>query len=43
MKKLNKFMGAFFLSLCSLFVITGAASLFGVGMEDMPESIKEQR
>ncbi len=43
MKKMSKYIGGFFLALCSLIVITGAASMFGIGIEDMPESIKKQR
>lgn len=43
MKKLCKFMGAALLSIVSLIVITGPASYGGVGIERLPESIKEKR
>lgn len=43
MKKLCKFMGAALLNMVSLIVVMGPASYSGVGIEKLPESIKEKR
>ncbi len=41
--KLSKLAGRFFMRLSGLFVLSSAASAFGVGVEDMPKSMKDAR
>ncbi|GAA0726213.1 hypothetical protein GCM10008905_22500 [Clostridium malenominatum] len=43
MKKFYKFMGTMFLGLASLIIVVGPASFSGIGIEEMPESIKNSR
>lgn len=41
--KLKKYIGSMLLVVVSLFSNIGVASTFGVGVEDMPETLKEKR
>lgn len=43
MKKMYKFMGTMFLGLASLIIVVGPASFSSIGVEEMPESIKNSR
>jgi hypothetical protein len=43
MKKICKLIGTFCLGISALIAITGPASFSGVGVEEMPESIKNKR
>ena len=41
--KIKKYLGSFVLLLAAILVNAGPASLAGIGMEEMPESIKKLR
>ena len=41
--RLKKHVGAMLLLLVTIVSNTGAASLWGIGLEDMPDSLKEKR
>lgn len=43
MKKIYKFMGTMLLGLASLIIVVGPASMGGIAVEEMPESIKNSR
>jgi hypothetical protein len=43
MKKICKLLGTFCLAISVLISISGPASFSGVGVEEMPESIKNKR
>jgi hypothetical protein len=43
MKKIYKLLGTFCLGVAALIAITGPASLSGVGVEEIPVSIKNKR
>ncbi|MFA9398425.1 MAG: hypothetical protein ACERKV_09195 [Clostridiaceae bacterium] len=43
MKKVCKYFGTFLLSLASMVVITGVASLGGMATEEIPDYIKNKR
>lgn len=43
MKKTCKLIGGFFLSLSALVITAGPASLGGVAVEELPESMKAKR
>lgn len=43
MRKTCKFIGGFLLSLSALIIVVGPASMGGVAVEEMPESIKNKR
>ena len=43
MKKMYKLMGTMLLGLASLIVVVGPASLGSIGVEEIPESIRNKR
>lgn len=43
MKKICKLLGRFCLGIAALITITGPASLSGMGVEEIPESIRNKR
>lgn len=43
MKKICKLMGTFFLSIAALIAVIGPASLSGLAVEEIPQSIRNKR
>lgn len=43
MKKVNKLLGTFLLNVAALIIVIGPASINGIAVEEIPESIKKMR